>query len=174
MARIGLKGEYYNTAEEQEKFPIGCFPLPDVASLEDAHCFLCGAGSSEVKLGYTDCCNAVACANEHEYELMSYSRDHCRRSHSKYTRCGQHKGENHEGDWRECQQCADMYPAEGGSRKFSLTNGFNMTPAPESCLPKGSMLTYKCSGCPRRILDGYDSTTTNSGGIFCMSCKPIE
>ena len=91
------------TDEELQKFPIGCFPLEDV-DLNTSSCFVCGATSKEVNLEYTDCCNAVVCDNEHEYEMMSYSRDHCLRSHLRYTMCGFHKNEGHSGDWRQCQR----------------------------------------------------------------------
>lgn len=174
LAKVGLQPVHYRTDEELAKYPIGCFPLPSV-DLATAHCFICGAGANEVNLGYTECCNAVACDNEHEYEMMSYSRDHCIRSHSRYTTCGSHFGEGHSGDWRECHDCSHLLSPATGARSWYSTNGFNITPGNESSFPKGSNLTLQCSHkgndgqqCKRRILPGHEAEMMSSGGSKCL------
>ncbi len=181
LARVQLEPIPFSTVEELEKFPIDCFPLEDV-DLEASSCFVCGATSNEVNLGYTDCCNAVVCDNEHEYKMCSYSRDHCKRSHSRYTTCGSHKNEGHSGDWRQCQQCDERLNDEPGVRSWYNTNAFNVTPALETSFPKGSTLTKQCchqseedgSRCKKRILPGHDGELTSfrqdqAGGSECMA-----
>jgi len=171
VAKAALQAIHYRTDEELAKYPLGCFPLPDV-DLSAAQCFMCGAGATEVNLGYTRCCHAVVCDNEHEYQMMSYSRDHCARSHARYTTCGSHESEGHSGaDWRTCRPCLTStggIDARTGTRSWYSTNGFNVTPAFEDQLPKGSNFTYKCadSSCKTRILPGHE---TETGSRTCMT-----
>lgn len=176
LAKAGLQPIHYRTDEELAKYPIGCFPLASV-DLATAHCFMCGAGANEVNLGYTRCCNAVVCDNEHEYEMMSYSRDHCIRSHSRYTTCGSHFSEGHSGDWRTCHDCRNRLSEDTGARTWYSTNGFNITPDSESSFPKGSNLTARCAHkdngqqCKKRILPGHDQEmmSSNGTGSECMA-----
>jgi hypothetical protein len=177
LARVQLHPIHYRTDEELEKFPIGCFPLEDV-DLETSSCSLCGATSKEVNLGYTRCCNAVVCDNEHENQMMSYSRDHCIRNHARYTLCGTHSSEGHTGDWRQCQQCDEMFISQTGvARSWYSTNGFNVTPGIETSFPKGSNLTIQCchkskedgKQCKLRILPGHDGEAMTSEGSECMA-----
>ena len=53
------------------------------------------------------CCGQVVCNREDEYQMFSYSREFCDRSHRRYTTCGKHDSERHSGDWRECKICVD-------------------------------------------------------------------
>lgn len=176
MARKGITAVHYTTEEELRKFPIGCFPLSDeaCAALPEA-CFVCGATEEEVNLGKTRCCNMWVCDNEHEYQMMSYSRDHCIRSHDRYTMCSTHSQNRHHGDWRTCTDCSGAQGSYNGSgRDWHSTNGFNITPGLTHVYPQGSSLTVKCSACPRRILEGHDgySTSLTAGGrtLLCDSC----
>jgi hypothetical protein len=166
-----LRRRYFSTAEELEKFPIGCFPLSAPEPEATLKCFICGAGQDEVKLGFTECCNASVCDNEEEYVMFSYSRDLCKRSHSRYTSCGFHHTEGHEGDWRVCSKCPNS--GEGGnSRSWYATNGFNVTPVLEADIPQGSHITKPCDGCKRRITPGHDGETCHPDGRnTCTSCS---
>ena len=173
-----LRRKYFNTAEELTKFPLGCFPLPPPQQGSTLRCFVCGAKDDEAQLGFTECCNSVVCDNEHEYEMMSYSQDHCKRSHCRYTLCGYHHTEGHVGDWRVCGQCKDDFlggKLEGSARSWYSTNGFNMTPALESDLPQGSFITEPCGGCDGRITPGHDSVSTSftrDGQVtLCSRCQ---
>ena len=172
LKKSGLHALHYNNAEEEAKYPIGCFPLEDV-DLATAQCFQCGAGADEVNLGYTQCCNAVVCDNEHEYQMMSYSRNHCIRNHARYTTCASHDNEGHDADdWRTCVECENSDSQPVNTRSWYTTNGFNITPASETSFKKGSMLTYKCekSSCKTRILPGHE---TETGEHMCMPCTNI-
>jgi len=168
----GLLRKYFLTVDELEKYPLGCFPIRDPPSGAKLSCFICGAGGSEVKLGRTDCCNLPVCDNEEEYQMFSYSRDFCKRSHSRYTSCGFHHNNRHAGDWRECTKCDDELPQDtSGVRSWYSTNGFNVTPALERCLTQGSYLTKPCSGCKGRIMPGHDGEIFAYGKTYCARCK---
>ena len=169
------KRRYFSTDEELIKYPMGCFPLPAPGSAARLKCFICGAGEGEVKLGFTDCCNAPVCNNEDEYVSCSYSQDFCKRSHSRYTCCGYHGDEGHAGDWRECvhsecQRMRDVGEGTAAARSWHSTNGFNLTPALESSLPQGSLITKPCSECKGRITPGHDTESTRGHGAVCVRC----
>ncbi|KDO32038.1 hypothetical protein SPRG_03255 [Saprolegnia parasitica CBS 223.65] len=177
IASLGLSGIPYNEADELRKYPIGCFPV-EASDLET--CFVCGAGENEVNLGTTECCGLTVCDNEHEYQMMSYSRTHCMRSHNRYTTCGSHANEGHgHSDWRTCPHvdCAqqrespDDEQGGGGGRSWYSTNGFNSTPMLGSSIPKGSMITGKCATCPRRLLSGWEGVTMSRAGTQCTRCS---
>ena len=162
----------YTPSKELEKFPIGCFPLSREAkgSATPKKCFICHAAAPEVELVYTECCNMSVCDNTHEYQMMSYARDFCHRSHMRYTHCSAHYESRHKGDWRECSECNSL---ENGARPFASTNSFCPTPCLEKFLPKGSMLTFPCGrqGCKMRMLPGHSSYTYDRNGLLlCNDC----
>lgn len=187
LKKCGLKPRSYDTSEELEKYPIGCFPLVDTPRSSSSKsssviCFVCGATSEQADIGFTDCCNLPVCDNEHEYQLMSYSRDFCKRSHRSYTACSYHHHNEHSGnDWRTCSECNEMevHHVQGNGpdilvRPFSLTNRFNVTPALESQLPQGSFLTQPCDnpGCKNRIFPGFDALSHKPDGtVVCGNCS---
>ena len=166
-----LQPKPFTPSEEIKKYPLGCFPISK--SEAGSKCFICHSTSSEVDITYTQCCNLPVCDNSHEYQIMSYSRDFCYRSHTMYTACSSHYEENHSGDWRECPECNCM---SEGARSFSSTNRFCATPCLEKFLPQGSMLTYPCntSECKARMLPGHSGGTQSGGKNFCTKCKPVN
>ena len=170
LKNSGLKRLYFTPEEELQKYPTGCFPLSNASHLDDPKCFVCGATKDEVNIGYTECCGAPICDNEHEYQLMSYSRDFCMRSHMRYTLCGNHFHSDHSGDWRQCDECKTI--GEEGARSWYSTNGFNLTPCLESDMPKGSFITVGCSTCDGRITPGHDAVTISAKGQQCHNCCP--
>jgi hypothetical protein len=48
-------------------------------------CPICGKGPSQAPLTRTDCCHQVVCDTNMRYQVGSYSRDICPRSHQRYT-----------------------------------------------------------------------------------------
>uniref|UniRef100_A0A7S2RFB8 MYND-type domain-containing protein n=1 Tax=Mucochytrium quahogii TaxID=96639 RepID=A0A7S2RFB8_9STRA len=173
LSKSGLRIKYFTPEKQLKKYPLGCFPLPDPPKDETLSCFICGAGPDEVPLTFTRCCNAAVCDNTSEYQVFSYSRDFCHRSHCFYTVCASHFEEGHSGDWRTCQDCKVARAEEGeGSRSFSSTNGFNITPCLESDIPQGSQITIPCHGCKGRITPGFDAKRTLGGNVFCAECDP--
>ena len=68
-------------------------------------CGLCG--STEPPLTQTPCCGNWICDDTQEYELFSYDRNSCSRNHRRYTICGKHHTNQHDGDWKECDACRE-------------------------------------------------------------------
>lgn len=160
LSKSGLRRKYFEPVKELAKYPIGCFPLPDPQQDAPLACFVCGATPDEVNIGFTECCNVPVCDNEEEYEMFSFSRDHCMRSHSRYTACAFHFNEGHtSNDWRTCGQCKNNFEQDGAARSWFSTNGFCVTPGLETSLPQGSYITQPCSKCNGRITPGHDTVS---------------
>ncbi len=76
--------------------------------MANARCGLCNLTNAESlkKKGYnlikTECCKQWVCDDEHTYQMFSYARNSCARSHRKYTICGFHFVEGHKGKWQDC------------------------------------------------------------------------
>jgi len=173
LKKSNLRRKYFTTAAELEKFPLGCFPLPPPPKGTPLKCFVCGATESEVDIQLTECCGAPICDNEGEYQMFSYSRDFCARSHSRYTRCAAHSNEGHSGDWRECERCDENMGGGGANeaRCWYSTNGFNLTPGLESRMPQGMNITKGCDGCGKRITPGHDQEQMSfSAGKTVVTC----
>lgn len=175
-----LQPRSFLPSRELEKYPIGCFPVPSSTNSTEvkanakaggAKCFVCHSSSLEVDITYTECCNLPVCDNSHEYQMMSYSRDFCQRSHDRYTSCASHCQEEHKGDWRDCVECNNE---RDGARPFYSTNGFCATPCLEKFLPQGSMITFGCDseGCKNRMIPGHSGVCYNPDGTtVCTSCS---
>lgn len=189
-----INGIPYSVKEQMALYPLGCFPCTTPADgivPDGATCFVCGAGKSQCNMKFTKCCGLPICDNEFEYEHFSWSKDFCARSHERYTLCADHIDRNHKGDWRMCQDCICMeWSLHKDGRAYMAFNGYNVTPA--TCEPaserylnmhqKGSLITAKCATCNNRILNGFDSVTTNNelgiamGGTarnICSSCNHV-
>lgn len=165
-----LQARAFLPSKELEKYPMNCFPLEKSQDDATPKCFVCHSNSSEVDITYTECCNLPICDNYHEYEIMSYSRDFCGRSHYHYTACATHMHEGHDGDWRDCSECNRE---RDGARSFHSTNGFCATPCLEKFMPQGSMITFGCDvkGCKNRIIPGHNGVKYCPGGQkHCESC----
>ena len=72
-------------------------------------CGLCGKTKALTK---TECCDQWICDDEHKYVLFSYARNSCYRNHRRYTLCGYHYVEEHQGHWKECPECPDDIETE--------------------------------------------------------------
>jgi len=63
---------------------------------EKAKCGLCGKTK---KLMKTECCDNWICDDYDQYVMFSFARNSCARNHDRYTLCGYHYHEGHQGDW---------------------------------------------------------------------------
>src|ERR687887_2347938 len=72
----------------------------------------CGLCGETVNLTKTDCCGQWICDDEDQYLMFSYARNSCSRNHWRYTLCGYHYNERHNGDWRECDECKKDFEPE--------------------------------------------------------------
>ena len=111
LKSLGLWGLVFDPAEELARYPLLTERRTD--ETEDPPigpndvCGICGVQENLVR---TECCGMILCDKEEEYEMFSYSRQFCVRSHRRYTTCGSHYGEGHESpDWRTCEECNSYF-----------------------------------------------------------------
>ena len=78
-------------------------------SSDQPACGLCGNKSNLTK---TECCGRWICDDEDDYVLFSYARNSCFRNHRRYTLCGFHHAEGHNGDWKTCALCRNSIETE--------------------------------------------------------------
>lgn len=164
LARLALVSLPYSPAAELARRPLG--GGAPTARGEPRACGICSETRASI-LERTECCGEWVCNREDEYVLMSYSRAFCSRSHRRYTRCGFHAEEGHEGDWRACERCA----SEGarGVVDWHASNGYNFTPGPR---PQGMLYTEQCVRCGVRIATGWEASGFGGSvrGTQCGKC----
>ena len=128
---------------------------------EDA-CGLCGKTK---RLTWTECCNRLICDDEGEYVPFSYARSSCSRNHRRYTLCGLHHMEGHEGTWKTCAACR-KYCAELEMYVYYGTNEYNFEKLEN---PPAYKPTHRRS-CGRVIALGRDGYEVSPKGYRCESC----
>lgn len=128
-------------------------------------CGLCGKTKNLIK---TECCGNWICNDEHKYVLFSYATNSCRRNHRRYTLCGYHFSEGHEGDWKTCQKCRSEFEPE--MVVWYGTNEFNFEKMPD---PPSYEPTH-CAKCGTIIKLATDSYTRAGGEYWCEKCAEIE
>lgn len=128
-------------------------------------CGLCGKTKNLTK---TECCDEWICDDEHKYVLFSYARNSCHRNHGRYTLCGYHHVEGHEGKWQDCEQCRDSFETEiyvwYGTNEYNFTKLSN----PPSYDPT------HCSKCGVIIKLGTESFTCAGDEYWCDACSAKE
>ncbi|KAG5177573.1 hypothetical protein JKP88DRAFT_332136 [Tribonema minus] len=181
LAKLGLWGCTYDEAKESANTlqPAAAAADADATTLflysegtllpelrpNPPECGICGRTEP---LSLTPCCQNLICNRQHEYELFSYSREFCDRSHDRYTACGFHHGAGHAGDWRTCERCA----ADFNDDYWYSNNGYNFTPGPAP--PKGSFHTAECDVCKGRVHRGFEGYSTYRGQVSCNDCTSAQ
>lgn len=135
------------------------------AGLRARRCGLCGKTKGLVR---TECCGNWICDDGASYRLFSYARNSCWRNHSRYTLCGFHSNEGHDGTWQDCASCRDAFETE--MYVYFGTNEYNFTKLPN---PPDYEPTL-CKGCGRRIVLGEGGYTQFGGEYSCMTCFSAE
>jgi hypothetical protein len=128
-------------------------------------CGLCGATD---KLTITECCGQWICDDEDQYVLFSYARDSCSRNHSRFTLCGHHSAEGHEGSWQDCSKCRDDFETE--MYVYYGTNEYNFEKLPN---PPAFEPTHCCK-CGTVIDLSAGGYSESSAGYTCMDCLSPE
>jgi hypothetical protein len=100
--------------------------------------------------------------------LFSYARNSCSRNHSRFTLCGYHYNEGHDGDWKTCEACRTGFETEMyvyyGTNEYSFER-LEDPPEyePTVCGECGATIVmaeggyslgpdgYKCGGCTDRL-----------------------
>ncbi len=125
-------------------------------------CALCG---NTRNLTRTDCCGNWICDDEDQYVLFSYAHNSCYRNHRRYTLCGFHYAEGHDGDWKDCLKCRENFETE--LYVYFGTNEYNFEklPNPPEYEPT------RCTKCQRVIRLGREGYSYNQEGYLCESCS---
>lgn len=124
-------------------------------------CGLCGKSE---KLTQTECCGQWICDDEDQYVLFSFARNSCSRNHRRYTLCGFHHSERHEGNWKACALCRDGFEAE--MYVYYGTNEYNF----EKLQNTPSYEPTRCAKCRTVISLGEDGYSMKAGQYFCVNC----
>ncbi len=124
-------------------------------------CGLCGKAGA---LTRTECCNRWICDDEQDYVLFSYARNSCSRNHRRYTLCGSHFAEEHEGSWQDCAACREGFETE--LYVWYGTNEYNF----EKLDNPPRFRPTLCTGCRRRIRLGTDGYMVAAGKYWCEDC----
>lgn len=124
-------------------------------------CGLCGATK---KLTKTECCDQSICDDEDQYVMFSYDRNSCYRNHRRYTLCGSHFSEGHEGRWQDCDECRDGFEPEMVA--YYGTNEFNF----EKLENPPTYKPTKCTKCRKIIKLGEGGYSMKGSSYFCMRC----
>jgi DNA-directed RNA polymerase subunit RPC12/RpoP len=131
-------------------------------SEDKPRCGLCGATKNLIK---TECCGNWICNDEANYVAFSYAQNSCHRNHWRYTLCGYHFNEQHEGNWQDCNKCRDGFETEMyvwyGTNEFN----FDVLKNPPEYEPT------KCSDCGAIIVLGDGGYMTSGDDYFCGHCS---
>ncbi len=124
-------------------------------------CGLCGATKNLIK---TECCDNWICNDEADYVLFSYNRNSCHRNHTRYTLCGYHFNEDHEGHWKDCAECRESFETE--MYVWYGTNDFNfeVLESPPEYEPT------KCAQCGTVIVLGDGGYMMSGKDYYCSQC----
>jgi hypothetical protein len=126
-------------------------------------CGLCGKTKNLTK---TECCGQWICDDEHKYKLFSYARNSCYRNHSRYTLCGYHYNEGHEGDWKTCLKCREAMETE--MYVYYGTNEYNF----EKLKNPPDYEPTKCSKCGAVIVLSEGGYSQCGDEYHCEKCSP--
>ncbi|GBE06235.1 hypothetical protein BMS3Abin10_01880 [bacterium BMS3Abin10] len=130
-----------------------------------ARCGLCGKTG---KLTKTDCCNQWICDDEDQYVMFSYDRNSCYRNHRRYTLCGYHFAEEHQGDWKDCPECRDSIETE--MYVYYGTNEYNF----EKLENPPEYEPTRCSKCNSIIVLSEGGYSSKGDEYLCYECSEIK
>ena len=128
-------------------------------------CGLCGRTG---KLIRTECCGNWICDDEDEYVPFSYARNSCLRNHRRYTLCGYHFAEGHEGEWKTCPECRSGFEPEMVAWFGTNEYNFEKMPDPPAYEPT------RCSKCGVVIRLGTDGYSSLGDEYWCEKCTAAE
>jgi hypothetical protein len=128
-------------------------------------CGLCGATDNLTK---TECCDQWICDDEDQYVLFSYGRNSCSRNHRRFTLCGHHSAEGHEGRWQDCSKCREDLETEMYIYYGTNEYNFEKLPNPPAFEPT------RCCHCGEVIDLSGGGYSHSSAGYTCMNCLSPE
>jgi DNA-directed RNA polymerase subunit RPC12/RpoP len=125
-------------------------------------CGLCGKTKNLTK---TECCGNWICDDEQNYVMFSYARNSCARNHRRFTLCGYHHGEGHDGDWKDCPKCREAFETE--MYVWYGTNEYNFEKLPN---PPEYEPTH-CADCGKVIRLGTEGYSLQGDNYWCERCS---
>ena len=128
-------------------------------------CGLCGKSG---RLTRTECCGQWICDDADKYVIFSYARNSCYRNHARYTLCGFHFNEGHEGHWKNCQKCRGQIETE--MYVYYGTNEYNF----EKLENPPDYEPTRCSKCNSVIVLSDGGYSTKGDEYFCPECTDFE
>lgn len=186
--RLGIQALFYNDVDILKKFPLtkpfsSSDLLVPVEGDDITKCGICGIPQIDCDLIVTKCCHRTVCDTEVNYQLMSYSRDFCPRSHARYTLCALHADEKtceRDKDWRECKNCLrallkiESFSSEdiGCSVPYTLwrgLNSYNLCPLQSKNVPRHS-ICESCNVCGGKFFPGIEGYSKGTKRITCPTC----
>lgn len=96
--------------------------------------------------------------------LFSYARNSCSRNHQRYTPCGYHFAEQHEGSWQSCVTCREAFATE--MYVWYGTNDYNFAKLENPPRFRPTL----CAGCCRRVRLGVDAYMLEQRKYWCEQC----
>lgn len=135
--------------------------MPRTSAKSKKQCGLCGAIKD---LARTDCCGQWICDDESQYKLFSYAHNSCSRNHRRYTLCGNHDAERHEGKWQECAPCREGIDTE--MYVYYGTNAYNF----EKLSNPPTFEPARCAKCKKIIGLGKNPYSVTRDGYYCKRC----
>ena len=127
-------------------------------------CGLCGKKNKTCDK--IECCGNWVCGDESDYVLFSHSRDICVRNHRRFTLCGYHHMEGHEGGWKDCKKCLNDFKHELEMYVWYGTNEYNF----EKLLNPPKFEPTYCAGCKKIISLSNGGYGTFGGKYVCDKC----
>jgi hypothetical protein len=139
---------------------------------EDSEVPRCGLCGKTENLTRTECCGQWICDDEDQYVMFSYERNSCSRNHRRYTLCGYHFSEGHQGDWKTCKACREDFEDDLEMYVDNGTNEYNFEVLEN---PPAFKPTH-CIRCGKVIIKANGGYTQSSEGCVCFDCEesPLE
>jgi hypothetical protein len=129
---------------------------------------VCGLCGKTGKVRKTDCCGNWICDDHDKYVPFSYARNSCNRNHDRYTLCGIHHNEGHEGSRKDCQECRDSYNTE--MYVWYATNDYNF----EKLENPPKFEPTHCAVCGKVIRLGTEGFSMRGDEYTCSKCTEKE
>jgi len=99
--------------------------------------------------------------------MFTYSNVSCTRNHRRYTVCGYHHTEGHEGHWQNCEKCRSSFRSREDLAGKG-TSSFNFREDKWEDAP--TFEPTKCTKCSRIIKLGSEAHSMVQGGYQCAKC----
>ena len=176
--RNKVKGFFYTDEDMMSRFRMRPPGSKVASSLPRDSCGICYSSPGEKPMTITECCRHPICDTEANYQMFSYSREFCSRSHRRYTLCGNHGVESScdtSKDWRECNFCINENFTQMDDKLWRGLNPYNFCPLLSKDVPRHS-LCATCAKCGKKFMSGLEGSSmsfTKDQGmrLTCTNCS---